>query len=293
MDEKGLAFVASQRDEEVNAGRFSPGFSQLSPGMQTSAIGAVPKPHSEKYRLITDQSAGTYALNSFINKEDAKVRYDTLQDLGKALRDLKNKFPNTPLALWKSDVAHAFRTIPMHPLWQIRQVVLVGDTYHVDRCMAFGNRSSPVIWCRLAGLVAWIAVNVIGLRFCHHYMDDFWSIERGLDTVLYEPYRCELPHSQVQLLSLWDKLGIPHEQNKQVFGTRLPVIGFEVDTEAMTFRMGKAEREALVLAITDFLATKKRSHPLREWQRLLGWCCKTSYNRRLNRYNASYMNHAV
>ncbi|KDN33939.1 hypothetical protein RSAG8_12964, partial [Rhizoctonia solani AG-8 WAC10335] len=272
MDEKGLAFAASQRDEEVSVRRFSPAFSQLLPGMQTSAIGVVPKPHSEKYRLITDQSAGAHPLNSFISKEDAKVRYDTLQDLGRALRDLKTKSPSTPFVLWKSDVAHAFRTIPMHPLWQIRQVVLVGDSYHVDRCMAFGNRSSPVIWCRLAGLVAWIAINVIGLRFCHHYMDDFWSIERGLIMVPYKPYGCELPHSQVQLLMLWDKLGIPHERDKQLFGTRLSVIGFEVDTEAMTFRMGKAEREALASSIMEFLATKKRSHPLREWQRLLGWC---------------------
>lgn len=272
MDEKGLAFVASQRDEEIEARRFSRAFSTLLPGMQTSAIGAVPKPHSDKYRLITDQSAGPHALNSFIAREDAKVRYDTLQDLGRALRAIKAKYPGVPLVLWKSDVAHAFRTVPMHPLWQIRQVVEIGGSYHVDHCMAFGNRSSPVIWCRLAGLVAWIAVNARGLLFCHHYMDDFWSIERGLDIIPYDPYGDERPHTQAQLLTLWDQLGIPHEAEKQPFGRCVPVIGFEVDTDAMTFKMSKEDRDALLGRILEFVGESARKHPLRKWQQLLGWC---------------------
>lgn len=272
MDSKGLEFIAGQRDEEIAAHRFSRTFSSLLPGMQTSAIGAVPKPHSSKYRLITDQSAGMHPLNSFISKEDAKVRYDTLQDLGRALRDLKAKFPCDPLVLWKSDVAHAFRTIPMHRLWQVRQVVEIDGSYHVDFCMAFGNRSSPVIWCRLAGLVAWIAVNVRGLLFCHHYMDDFWSIERGLTIIPYAPYGDERPHTQAQLLTLWDDLGIPHVVEKQPFGRCVPVIGFEVDTDAMTFKMSKEDRDALLGRILEFVGASARKHPLRTWQQLLGWC---------------------
>lgn len=272
MDEKGLAFVASQRDKEIAERRFSQAFSVLLPGMQTSAIGAVPKPHSEKYRLITDQSAGPHALNSFISRDDAKVRYDTLQDLGRALRATKARFPGVPLVLWKSDVAHAFRTIPMHPLWQIRQVIEIEGLYHVDHCMAFGNRSSPVIWCRLAGLVAWIVINVRRLPFCHHYMDDFWSIEPGLTLIPYPRYGDERPHSQVQLLTLWDDLGIPHEAEKQPFGRCIPVVGFEVDTESMTFQMSRSDRDALVEHIGEFTRVPSRKHPLRAWQQMLGWC---------------------
>ncbi|KEP45742.1 hypothetical protein V565_245120, partial [Rhizoctonia solani 123E] len=222
MGGRKLDFLKSQRDEELAAGRFSPSFSNLLPGMQSSALGAVPKVNLEKLRLITDQSVGRFSLNSFIDKTDVKVHYDNLTDLGCSLQAIRSKYgEDVPLVLWKSDVMHVFRCIPMHPLWQIRQVMEIDGSYYVDRCMVFGSRASPVIWCKIAGLIAWITIHVRRLAFLHHYMDDYWSIERGIFLIPYKVYNDLRPHSQVQFLTLLDELGVPHEQTKQVFGKRV------------------------------------------------------------------------
>ncbi|KIJ38677.1 hypothetical protein M422DRAFT_176190 [Sphaerobolus stellatus SS14] len=53
----------------------------------------------------------------------------------------------------------------------------------------------------------------------------------------YEPYKKDLPAKQTQLLQLWDELGIPHEEPKQLWGTKLTIIGFDVDPNAMTITM--------------------------------------------------------
>ncbi|KAG6329912.1 hypothetical protein ID866_9177 [Astraeus odoratus] len=42
-----------------------------------------------------------------------------------------------------------------------------------------------------------------------------------------------LPQNMVKLLHLWDELGIPHKEHKQIYGPILPIIGFEVDPNLM------------------------------------------------------------
>jgi hypothetical protein len=44
--------------------------SDLLPGMYSTPIHVVPKPHSTKLRLIVDHSAGSYSLNSMIDLSD-------------------------------------------------------------------------------------------------------------------------------------------------------------------------------------------------------------------------------
>jgi hypothetical protein len=62
-----LAFLMKTRDEEVEAGCFSEAFPALLPGMHAIAIHAVPKPHSEKLRLVTNFSGGDFSRNSTIS----------------------------------------------------------------------------------------------------------------------------------------------------------------------------------------------------------------------------------
>ncbi|KZS92195.1 hypothetical protein SISNIDRAFT_400947, partial [Sistotremastrum niveocremeum HHB9708] len=70
-DERHTLFVEDQRDEELRKGRFSPSFGKdLLPGMYSMPIGVVPKPNSDKFRLVNDHSAGDHSLNSMIAKED-------------------------------------------------------------------------------------------------------------------------------------------------------------------------------------------------------------------------------
>ncbi|KIJ28301.1 hypothetical protein M422DRAFT_270450 [Sphaerobolus stellatus SS14] len=126
LSEEASAFIREQRNKEIATDRFSPAFGpDLLPGMFSSPVGAVPKPHSSGLRLITDQSAGPHAPNSFIPRDAAAVRYDNMHDFGKLLHKVHSQHGRPPTYLFKSDCSEAFRRIPMHVLWQIRQVVTV------------------------------------------------------------------------------------------------------------------------------------------------------------------------
>ncbi|KIM22105.1 hypothetical protein M408DRAFT_33612, partial [Serendipita vermifera MAFF 305830] len=85
--EDEMAFIQDTCREEEEAGRFSLSFgSQLLPGMVCGPVFPVPKPGTNKLRLVTDHSAGIHSLNSLIPEDSRSVRFDNLHDLGSSLR---------------------------------------------------------------------------------------------------------------------------------------------------------------------------------------------------------------
>ena len=134
-------FLHDQRDHEIFKGRFSESFGdELLPGMYCMPVFAVPKPHSTDLRMVTDQSAGKFSLNSMIPHEDI-IGYplDNLQHLGQFLISMHKLFPDSPHTLFKSDIAEAYRLLPVHPYWQLKQVNRIGGSLHIDRNTAFGG----------------------------------------------------------------------------------------------------------------------------------------------------------
>ncbi|EJD46511.1 hypothetical protein AURDEDRAFT_26158, partial [Auricularia subglabra TFB-10046 SS5] len=74
-----LSFFEETRDDEIADGRWSHDFGpDLLLGMTSSPVFAVPKPHSDKFRLVVDHSAGEPSLNSFINRSSVSTKLDTL-----------------------------------------------------------------------------------------------------------------------------------------------------------------------------------------------------------------------
>jgi hypothetical protein len=69
---------------------------------------------------------------------------------------------------------------------------------------------------------------------------------------------------------LWDDIGLPHDETKQLAGPVLPIIGFDVDPDAMTFTMALDRRQDLLSALQNFARPGHR-RPLRDSQRLAGW----------------------
>jgi hypothetical protein len=173
------SFVQEQRDAEVSYGQFSPSFGpDFLPGMYSMPIGVVPKPHSDKLRMVFDHSAEPYSLNAMIPPHERSVILDTLVDLGRALIRVRRQFgPDVPLVVFKSDVSRAYRLLPMHPFWQIKQIVTIGPDCHVDRCNQFGNGAAGrIFWCVIA-LVLWVAMYVKLLSDMFEYVDDEFSWE--------------------------------------------------------------------------------------------------------------------
>lgn len=237
--------------------------------MHASPIVAVPKSTPGQYRLINDQSSGPHALNSTIRKSQVKVKLDTIHDLGTALLAVRKKHPKRKLVLFKSDFPSAFRLLPMHPLWQIKQVVTIDGQRHVDRCNTFGSRGGGWNWDSFFSLVNWIGIKKKKIRGLLGYVDDNFGWEFAGNTKYYKPYKKHLPAKQTRLLKLWDELGIPHDEIKQLSGPSLPILGYEVDANAMTVKVSD-EKKARVIRLLRNYAHKGKSYTLEELQSVAG-----------------------
>src|SRR6202522_4605168 len=259
--EREADFLRSQRDVELSQDRYSEGFStDLLPGMYSTPIHAVPKLRSEKLRLVNDHSAGTYSLNSMIAREDVVgAKMDTISDLIAALLRYRRENPKTTLILFKSDVFAAYRRLPLHPLWQIKQIVTIDNIRHVDRCTSFGGRGSCRDYTAFMGLVLWIAIFVKLLVDLFGYIDDNFSFEREGNVLWYEPYQCYYPAKQTELLKLWDEIGLPHDKSKQEYAPVLRIIGFMVDPQRMRVSMDTTDQDKLIQHVSNFSATVGRS----------------------------------
>jgi hypothetical protein len=106
-------------------------------------------------------------------------------------------------------------------------------------------------------------------------MDDSFGIDEEGNVLWYHKYEKYMPANQVKLLSLWDDLGVPHQPHKQVFGSRLTIIGISVNPNSLTFTLPKQALDELLQEIEDFAVWSVRKHgaswSLRKWQRLAGW----------------------
>jgi hypothetical protein len=272
LDEKKADFLRAQRDHEVSKGRYSAPFKHdLLPGMYCMPIYAVPKPHSSDFRLVNDQSYGKYSLNSMI-KHDKVTGFplDNLANFGEMVMDLEREAPGERKVAWKSDVAEAYRILPMHPHWQVKQVTRVDDEYHVDRCNAFGGCGAGGLFISVNSLVAWIAKEIKKVKYQGNYVDDSSGCGKEKDVLFYEPYGGFYPRDQVILLRLWDELGIPHKCHKQIFGSPLPIIGICVDINELSFTLPDDAKEALVKEL-QWWCKRGRKEKLKRWYQMGGW----------------------
>ena len=275
---KEVSFLRAQIQTEQDKGRFSPPFGpDLLPGMYSMPIHAVPKPGSSDLRMVTDHSYGPYSLNSMIQHSDISgYPLDNLKHLGEILLNIHHKTEQpSPLILFKSDVSEAYRLLPVHPKWQIKQINTLEGLRYVDRCNAFGGRASGSLWISFNSLVTWIARYVKGIDDLLVYVDDSFKVVRASSMSFHEPYGKFMPEEQIALLNLWTELGIPFKERKQVFGAPLTVIGIEVDPNNLTFTLPEKARTDLLTQVEDFCSLSHNSRgakfTLREWQRLAGW----------------------
>ena len=273
-------FLRKQLRTELEKGRFSPSLGRnLLPGMFSMPIYAVPKPNSTDLRLVTDQSYGDFSLNSMVDhKRVTGFPLDNLSHFGEMLLDPHRTNSGSQFVVWKSDIAEAYRLMPMHPCWQIKQVNTIDGERYIDRCNAFGGSGSSGIWITFNSLVAWIAKNECGVRHLTTYVDDSSGCTTHDDLVMYEPYSCLFPQPQATLLKLWDELGIPHKEKKQLWGTSLPIIGICVDPNALSFTLPEEAKERLLNELRHWSRGGGREK-LRKWFQMGGW-----YNWALNAY---------
>jgi hypothetical protein len=267
-------FLREQRDVEIGLNRFSESFGpDLLPGMYAMPIHVIPKPNTVNFRLITNLSAGDFAPNTMIDKSTVtNLPLDTISELGAALIAFRRIHGNVTLVMWKSDVSQAYRRMPMHRRWQMKQIHTIDGERYVDRCNNFGGRGGYGIWSTFMSLVVWIGWNILLIQF-FVYVDDNFGFERAEALMFHARLNRRLPSQQARLLDLWDDIGLPYEDRKQEYGLTLRVIGFIVDPNAMTVTIPDDARTKFLTSITDFINTNNsdRRHTLREFQALAGY----------------------
>ncbi|KAJ6504436.1 hypothetical protein DFH09DRAFT_1335320 [Mycena vulgaris] len=202
----------------------------------------------------------------------AGSRLDSLKNLGDRILALRRIHgPDAKLVVWKSDVSQAYRHLPVHILWQLKQVVTIDGQRHIDRCNNFGNRGAARIWTSFMALVAWIT-NRHKIRG-KLYVDDTFSADLASDMRYYAPHRKFFPTPQTKTLWLWDEIKLDHELPKQLHGEELPIIGVEVDPNTMTFTLPESKRAELLAGVEEFcrIPIGGRRHPLSKFRQLAGW----------------------
>ncbi|KAJ3488344.1 hypothetical protein NLJ89_g11627 [Agrocybe chaxingu] len=195
---------------------------------------------------------------------------DNLIQLGEMLIKEREQVGDTELVMWKSDIAEAYRACPMHPCWQIKQAIRVGDEYYIDRANVFGGSGSGAIFIAVNSLVAWVAKYECGISNLMTYVDDSSGIDLKGDELYYEPYHKSLPRHQAILLELWDNLGIPHKERKQIAGSPIPVIGISVDPNLMSFTLPEDSLRHLLEELQEW-CKKGARFKLKQWQQMAGW----------------------
>jgi hypothetical protein len=169
--------------------------------MHASPIHAVLKPHSDKLRMVINRSAGPYSPNSMIKRDDIKgFPLDNMSHLGEGILKLHHTKPNQTWVLFKSDVAKAYWMLPMHPLWQIKQVVTIDGEQDIDRNNCFGGRGSLGIYISFHGFMILIARMIVLIDSLWAYMDDSFGIDEEGNVVWYHKYDQWMPSNQVKLL---------------------------------------------------------------------------------------------
>jgi hypothetical protein len=245
-------------EKEVNLGRYAGPFDIRNSPVELFRVnpcGLIPKKDTSprEYRVISHQSAPRGAsVNDGISKEDFEIKYENVAHAAKWIR-----YYGHSCQLIKVDIKEAYRILPVHPLDQTLQGVICEEKLYFDRCLAFGNRAAPGIFCRFADLIAWIAVNQ-GLPAVLHYIDDFLiAVPRG---------GMEAKHLFLRLLEV---LGIPYKPSKlEGPTTRLVFLGITLDTVAMTASIPNSKKEELLELMKEW--RKKRWGFVDEVRSLIG-----------------------
>jgi hypothetical protein len=258
------AFKASVIDEKLK-GRYIGPFKLSDPPVypiRVNPCGLVPKRDTNPtvYRVINHQSAPYgNSINDGIEKEDFNTTYEHVGHAAQWIR-----YFGKDCLLTKIDIKEAYRIIPIDLLDQTLQGIICEKELYFDKCAAFGNRASGGIFCRVADLIAWIAVDH-GIPAIIHYVDDFLLITPREGKRIRELFEAILQF-----------LRVPFKKEKTVGpATKLQFLGITLDTITATASIPEKKREELITHLKPWQTAKSCS--ITDLQSLIGyliWVCQ-------------------
>ena len=185
--------------------------------VHTSPIGLVPKPHSDRWRLIVDLSSPDGAsVNDGIDPDLCSLMYASVDNAVTVIQQL-----GQGTRLVKMDLKDAYR---VHPDDHLLLGICWDSQVFVDRSLPFGLRSAPKIFTAFADMVAWV-IHCQGVRRLLHYLDDF--------LLFGAPGSLEIEHAIAVASRVFSSTGIPVATHKtEGPATAVTLLGILVDTAA-------------------------------------------------------------
>lgn len=173
-------FINQYIADEQAAGRYSRAFDTdeletLIGPFRTSPLGLVPKPHSDKFRMIQDLSyprndPHIASVNAGIDSDDFPTEWGTFQDVSELILAL----PAGCVAA-TFDISAAYRITPVHPSQQHMFCVSWQGKVYIDFAVAFGCASSAGVFGSVANMLVAI-YNAHGVGPIKKWVDDFFAI---------------------------------------------------------------------------------------------------------------------
>ena len=253
---RNAQLVSAKIDKELAAGRLAGPF-QLPPFSRfvVSPLGLVPKKDGDQ-RLIHDLSFPRgNSVNSTIDHADATVCYASLDEAIQSILSL-----GTSAFLAKTDIASAFRIIPVSPDdYYLLGMEWQGHLYF-DRCLPMGCASSCRIFSEFSSAIKWAAKTRLGIPHMVCVLDDF---------LLLASSRQVCQQNLDKFLGMCREVGIPMAEEKTFPPAQtMSFLGIELDVVKMEARLPADKLikcEALVAA-----ALRASRFSLRELQSLIG-----------------------
>ena len=246
VDEEHIAFLRDETDGDIRKERTRGWFRGVPPlpAMYFSPLHVVPKKRAGEavgLRKILDASAPKGAsVNDGMRK--ILTRCETWDQVLSALKRCGRH-----AWLVKRDLKAAFRHVRIRACDHHLHGITVRGEMAYEVTLAFGVRTSPAIWDRVASALTWI-LKQRGAHFeIAYYVDDFLLIvPRGQD-----------PHAAAALFdATCAELGltVAHEKNEGPT-THLVYTGTGIDTESMTVYLPPDRKAELLRLVRAAMAT--------------------------------------
>lgn len=187
---------------------------------RTSPLGLVPKPHSNKFRIVQDLSyprnlSDVQSINAGICADDFPTVWGTFDETAALILSLP---PGCVAATF--DVSSAYRIVPVSPCQQSSLCIFWKGIIYVDRALMFGLMSSAGVFGSVADMLVAI-YHKAGFELIRKWVDDFLVIR--------------LPHltwTEEEFIALTSCCGVPWSLEKlRRFAAIQRYIGFDWDLE--------------------------------------------------------------
>ena len=196
----------------------------------------------------------SYTTLDYIPRSCTTVQYGSVHDAVRLLADYSQPF------LAKTDIANAFRIIPIRPSESIFLGFRWQGAAYIDMALPMGCASSSQIFQLFSDALVWIAQNKFGAGPMVSVLDDFLFIGSS---------HSECQRSLDGFRRMCSALHVPLRPDKTVEPCRsLQFLGVELDLIRRELRLPAAKTERAKLEVNSLL--HRRKVPLAQLQSCLG-----------------------